>query len=410
MTSSTTNETAASSPDDNAAGTRISSEKGNVLIIGNSGVGKSTLVNAVLGEDRAEASFGSEGTTKELKLYESEHLPFRVIDTVGFEPSFMKRTAAIRAIRRWSKTSAQQGKMDTRINVIWFCVDGTSGKLFEQTIKSLSLATKMWPSVPVITVITKSYSVPDRKNNIEMVTNVFSAQRQAKNLRKIIPVVASTFTINENAYAAPEGITELIDATNELLPEGYRAAEKDIFRFVLNRKRVFGQGIIATATASGVAVGAVPIKFPDAAILMPVELAEVNALARLYGIDKMENSQPSLDSIVDVGTVSSTAKSMLSLLKAIPGVNIGAAVLNAVIAGGMVAAIGEGTMYAFEQVYLGNKSIDDLDWLQQLMESRLSSAFIDKLKAAASQATEGMSASRIMKLVLSMFAPSKTAK
>ena len=410
MTSSTTNETAVSSPDDNAAGTRISSEKGNVLIIGNSGVGKSTLVNAVLGEDRAEASFGSEGTTKELKLYESEHLPFRVIDTVGFEPSFMKRTAAIRAIRRWSKTSAQQGKMDTRINVIWFCVDGTSGKLFEQTIKSLSLATKMWPSVPVITVITKSYSVPDRKNNIEMVTNVFSAQRQAKNLRKIIPVVASTFTINENAYAAPEGITELIDATNELLPEGYRAAEKDIFRFVLNRKRVFGQGIIATATASGVAVGAVPIKFPDAAILMPVELAEVNALARLYGIDKMENSQPFLDSIVDVGTVSSTAKSMLSLLKAIPGVNIGAAVLNAVIAGGMVAAIGEGTMYAFEQVYLGNKSIDDLDWLQQLMESRLSSAFTDKLKAAASQAREGMSASRIIELVLSMFAPSKTAK
>ena len=64
MTSSTTNETAASSPDDNAAGTRISSEKGNVLIIGDSGVGKSTLVNAVLGEDRAEASFGSEGTRR----------------------------------------------------------------------------------------------------------------------------------------------------------------------------------------------------------------------------------------------------------------------------------------------------------------------------------------------------------
>lgn len=60
-------------------------EKGNVLVIGNSGAGKSTLINAVLGERRApEGSFGS---TKDLYVYTGEHLPFRVIDTIGFDPS-----------------------------------------------------------------------------------------------------------------------------------------------------------------------------------------------------------------------------------------------------------------------------------------------------------------------------------
>ena len=57
-----------------------------------------------------------------------------------------------------------------------------------------------------------------------MVNNAFAKQkRYAKNLRKVIPVVATTFVLNDSAYAAPEGITDLIDATNELMPEGIRS-------------------------------------------------------------------------------------------------------------------------------------------------------------------------------------------
>ena len=41
-------------------------ERGNVLVIGNSGVGKSTLINAVLGKDRAETGWGLKGTTENL--------------------------------------------------------------------------------------------------------------------------------------------------------------------------------------------------------------------------------------------------------------------------------------------------------------------------------------------------------
>ena len=78
---------------------RRNMQKGNVLVIGNSGVGKSTLINAVLGDDRAETGWGTAGTTSELKIYENSNLPFRVIDSIGFEPSFLKRTRAIGAIQ-----------------------------------------------------------------------------------------------------------------------------------------------------------------------------------------------------------------------------------------------------------------------------------------------------------------------
>ena len=122
--------------------------------------------------------------------------------------------------------------------------------------------------MPVIVVITKSYSVPERKENIGMVQAAFAAQkRYAKNLKKIIPVVASTFKLNDTAFAAPEGIMELIDATNDLMPEGLQAGTQDIANFKLSRKRYLCQGIIGVATTSGTVVGAVPISIADAVIL-----------------------------------------------------------------------------------------------------------------------------------------------
>lgn len=382
-------------------------EKGNVLVIGNSGVGKSTLINAVLGENRAITGFGTAGTTKELSIYESEEVPFRIIDTVGFEPSFFKEHEAINAVKRWSKNSVKEGKEDTQINVIWFCVEGTSSKLFPKTIKDLSRATSMWPSVPVVVVITKSYSVPERERNIEMVHNAFATQKKySKNLRKVIPVVASTYMLNDSAYAAPEGITDLIDVTHDLLPEGIKAAKSDIATFKLNRKRALAHSIVGVATTGGVVVGAIPIPFSDAMILGPVEVAEVNALAQVYGINKDEKSKKFLNSIVEVGTVGLAAKAAISALKAIPGINIGASVLNAIIAGSIVAALGEGSIYAFEQVYLGKKTTDDIDWVTKIIESKLSTQFIENVTAAIGKLTDKSDSKSIAKVIFDIFSAS----
>ena len=194
--------------------------KGNVLVLGNSGVGKSTLINAVIGDDIAKTSFGTRGTTEELAIYGSPSVPFRVIDSIGFEPSPIKSLRAIHAVRKWSRLSAQEGNENSRINVIWFCVDGTAAKLFPETIRNFSNSIAMWKSVPIIAVITKSYSQADRARNIEMVRQAFRGQRVERNLRAIVPVVAQTFVINETAFAPPEGITDLIDATMRAMPEG----------------------------------------------------------------------------------------------------------------------------------------------------------------------------------------------
>jgi len=378
-------------------------ERGNVLVIGNSGVGKSTLINAVLGEKVAETSWGTTGTTKELKTYENEEVPFRIIDTVGFEPSFFKEVTAINAVKKWSKDAAKNGEDDKKINTIWFCVDGTSRKLFAKTIKDLSLATKIWESVPIIVVITKSYSVPERKENIQMVQNAFAKQKISKNLYDVIPVVASTYVLNDTAFAAPEGIAELIDITNNCLPEGIKAADRDINTFKLKRKNVLSQSLIGTVTTAGVVVGAIPIPFADAAILTPIEIAEVNALAGIYEIGKSEESKNFINSIIEVGTVGTAAKALISAIKAIPGINIAGAVLNAVIAGSIVCTIGETSRYLFEQVYLGKKTVDDIDWAKKILESKLANETMDKIKEVIEQVSQNSDNKSIAEIVAKVF-------
>lgn len=379
-------------------------DRANVLVIGNSGVGKSTLINAVLGEERAQTGWGTKGTTDKLSIYESEKIPFRIIDTVGFEPSFIKEYKAINEVRKWSKDYAKEGYTDNHINVIWFCVEGTTSKLFPKALKDLSKATAMWPSVPVIVVITKSYSIPERERNIQMVYNAFAQQkRYTKNIRRVIPVVALAYQLNDQAFAPPEGITELIDATNELLPEGIQAGQTDLANFKLNRKRALAHSIVGVSTTAGVVVGAVPIPFADAAILTPVEIAEINSIARLYGINNNESSRPFINTIIEIGTVSTVARATLSGLKAIPGLNIGASVLNAIIAGSFVAALGEGSIYAFEQIYLGKKSITDIDWVKKVMESEFSSQFIEKVKVAVEKSGGNADKKAIVKLITTLF-------
>lgn len=67
-------------------------EKANVLVMGNSGTGKSTLINAVFKFDRAKTGDGP-AVTREMAIYENEQVPFRAIDTRGLEYGLIEKFA-----------------------------------------------------------------------------------------------------------------------------------------------------------------------------------------------------------------------------------------------------------------------------------------------------------------------------
>lgn len=119
----------------------------------------------------------------------------------------------------------------------------------------------------------------------------------------------------------------------------------------------------------------------------------IGALAKLYNVGSDSASKAMLATILEAGTVSTAAKAAISALKAIPGINLAASVLNAAIAGSVVVTIGEGSAYVFERIYRGEKTIDDVEWAQQLIESKVSKDLVTKGTKLLGEVSGGSNAS-----------------
>ena len=365
--------------------------KGNVLVLGNSGVGKSTLINAVLGTDVAAASFGTEGTTKELKIYgpNLEDAPFNLIDSVGFEPNWFKAWQAISAVKNWSKNSAKEGNEDNQVNIVWFCIDGCAAKLFPKTVENMAKAVSMWKNIPVIVVITKSFSKPDRDKNIAMVQEAFDkAKRYRCNVKGIFPIVAQIYEIDENTSVAPEGLSELVDKTLELMPEAVRNTDENVKRFRLNRKRALAQAVTGFAVTSAVVVGAVPIPVPDAPILVSIETVMVNRILNIYDIKNDDDKKRFTEILLEMGAATLIGKAAISAVKAIPGISLAADVINAIVAGAVVSLMGETVCYVLDRVYLGKLNLSEYDKVRDLVKEKFASGEITKYVESVAKIAE----------------------
>ena len=103
----------------------------NVILLGKCGVGKSTLINALLGRDEAEEG-GFTPVTDKTKYYEAGHL--RLYDTVGIELSEEKSHKKIlEDIKKIIKDSEKKDP-DWFIHCIWYCIKGSRFELIEKKI------------------------------------------------------------------------------------------------------------------------------------------------------------------------------------------------------------------------------------------------------------------------------------
>ena len=117
----------------------------------------------------------------------------------------------------------------------------------------------------------------------------------------------------------------------------------------------------------------------------------------------MKKSKELLKLMVDIGTLSITGKTLASSLKLIPGINLGAAVINAFISGTIVFALGEASSYVFEQIYTGKKTINDLEWVKAVMDDKLTSTALDKVTASVKNISKNADKKEILEVVVSSF-------
>ena len=79
---------------------------------------------------------------------------------------------------------------DKRINLIWYCVDSQSKRLFEDNLKLLKSVTKFYHNVPIVVVLTKAYSEYEKVENETMVNDALRKTKLKINVKGIVHVVA----------------------------------------------------------------------------------------------------------------------------------------------------------------------------------------------------------------------------
>jgi len=381
------------------------SEKANVLVMGNSGSGKSTLINSVFNFERAAVGDG-DAVTDKMDIYETEYVNFRAIDTKGLEYGILAQIQTKSSIKKWSKDSIKKNKEDKYIHIIWYCVDSTSKRVFGKNLDSIKNVARMWKNVPIVVVLTKSYSEIEIADNISMVKKCIDKYKDNKylNIVDIIPVVAQQFPINNEIIISPIGVDKLVEKTNDIIPEAFKINEKAAFELGLKMKRFNANTLTITATSGAAIVGAVPIPIADSIILVPLQNGLVFGIMKIYGIKKGDTDLKNniLEVIISSGTVTIAAKTIISGLKAIPGLNLIAALINAVVAAVITAVLGEITITIMEKVAKGEVDINDLEWMKKFAESE----FLKKVGmyiGEIGKGLEGKDAKNIGKIIANIF-------
>jgi uncharacterized protein (DUF697 family)/predicted GTPase len=311
----------------------------NILVCGKSGVGKSTLINAVFGRDVTKIGVGRPVTEK-AAWFEAEGFPVRLMDTRGLEPGDYE--ASRRALDAAIQQARSSDDPEQQLHLVWHCIDEGSRRVENAETDLARMLARH--KVPAICVLSKAW---DDETNMEVL-----ARERLPNppVHSIVRVIASQKIFANGLVREPMGLENLVAETERLLPDAFKGAFAAAQTVALEPKVRQARLVIAAATASAAAAAATPVPFASAILLVPIQMGMVFGISRAVGLDlKQEAIKPivgaALGTLATTFTGRAAAAALGELLKGIPGVGsiVGGAV-DAAVAGALTKALGEGCL------------------------------------------------------------------
>jgi len=300
----------------------------NVMLIGASGAGKSSLINKIFGGNFASISDVKPETKGYGKIFWGKEYgnTVNLIDTAGYELG-----QGDTYYNEISKTISN-GINGELVHIIWYCIPITNERIQEMDITILrQLLNERNVRKRICIVFTKCDQDSEDsskakalkkalKSNIDFPMNYFETSKDLDlDLQKLI---------KWSAHA--------ID--NQDLRNKFIAAQM----IDLNAKHVIAKKIIGAATVAAGGVGAIPIPFPDAVLLLPIQVGMMGEIIDIYGISNLANISKAIISDTIITTIGKSLAS--NILKIIPvfGQLVGS-VVNAGVASALTYAIGFAT-------------------------------------------------------------------
>ncbi len=282
----------------------------NLAIFGKTGVGKSTLINAIFGEEVARTGIG-EPVTQGSHLYLDKVGHLGIIDTAGLEIG--KDNKQILDELNRAVIAMRRQPLSEQIHVVWFCIRGMDRRFEDTEAEFVRHLNGL--SLPVIIVMTQ---VPMRDNHYHPDAVALAEQIIARRLpivggRPFMTYAKADEFAGQHAY----GLKELLDATFRVAPEGVHGALVAAQQIDQARKEQEAKKHIAAAATSAAAAAASPIPFSDAALLVPIQLGMMARIAQIY---KIKFERAVLLAIASTAAATQVGRATFTnLIKMVPG-------------------------------------------------------------------------------------------
>lgn len=350
----------------------------NLAIFGKTGVGKSTLINAIFGEDVAQTGIG-EPVTKGSRIYVDKIGHLGIVDTQGLEVG-KDNKEILSELDKAMKIMRRQ-PLSEQIHVAWYCIRGMDRRFEEAEASFIRRLDEI--GLPVIVVLTQVPMRRDpatesglREGHYHPDAVVLAEQIMAKRL----PIAGGhpfmTYAkADDFAGQAAYGLTEVLDATFRIAPDGVEGALIAAQQIDHSRKAKQAQGYIVKASGAAVVAAAVPIPFSDAATLVPIQLAMMAQIAHIYNV---KFDRAALMAIASTTAATQAGRATFTgLLKMVPGAgSVAGGVVGAGVASSFTYAMGQAWLAVCERAAAGK-----FGGVGKVMDNEaVKAAFLDEFK------------------------------
>lgn len=330
----------------------------NIIVAGKTGVGKSTLINAVFKDELAETGMGRPVTNHMRKITKKD-IPLAIYDTRGFELGKDVQEDVKKEVFDTINKGLATKDINKAIHCIWYCINTASNRIEPEEIQWLRELSRenQVTQVPIIVVLTQSIS---RKNAEKMRQMILD---ENLDIIQVIPVLAKDFEIEDVGVVKSFGLERLIEVMGEALPEELLDTLQHVQIASLSEKKRRASKVVATAALAATGQGAAPIPFADATLLIPTQVGMIASITVIFGFDVNKSVITALlSSTIGSGGATLLGRAVVAnILKLVPAAgSIAGGAISAATAGVITAALGSAYIAFMELVYRGEMNIEDL--------------------------------------------------